>query len=187
VCHKRNSLINLASLLNIIDGAASQEVSIYTYQAHSGLNRVQGRVLIMTTNHPQTLDPALIRPGRIHFQIGFTHATATQIRDILDCMYCDHSETKKLNTQPETCSPPGWDELRFDLRPYIHAPVKLHQDLRAMAETFARKLPENMFSPADIQGFLLERKGDPERALMEVEDWRDKHIRRRATQVDASQ
>jgi chaperone BCS1 len=54
---QRNSLINLASLLNIIDSAASQEVSIYAYQRRSGLNRVQGRVLIMTTNHPQNSRP----------------------------------------------------------------------------------------------------------------------------------
>ena len=43
------SKISLAGLLNIIDGAASSE----------------GRVLIMTTNYPEKLDSALIRPGRV--------------------------------------------------------------------------------------------------------------------------
>jgi chaperone BCS1 len=80
---QRNSLINLASLLNIIDSAASQEVSIYAYQRRSGLSRVQGRVLIMTTNHPQTLDPALIRPGRIFSRFGSRmlqpHRSATSL------------------------------------------------------------------------------------------------------------
>lgn len=44
--------ISLSGLLNIIDGVASHE----------------GRVLIMTTNHPEKLDEALIRPGRVDHQ-----------------------------------------------------------------------------------------------------------------------
>jgi mitochondrial chaperone BCS1 len=39
--------ISLSGLLNAIDGVASHE----------------GRVLVMTTNHPEQLDAALIRPG----------------------------------------------------------------------------------------------------------------------------
>jgi chaperone BCS1 len=34
-----------------------------------GLVDCPGRILIMTTNHPQKLDPALIRPGRIHLNL----------------------------------------------------------------------------------------------------------------------
>src|SRR5690606_7749955 len=41
--------ITFSGLLNAIDGVASGE----------------GRLLFMTTNHPERLDPALIRPGRI--------------------------------------------------------------------------------------------------------------------------
>lgn len=40
--------ITMSGLLNAIDGVASKN----------------GRILIMTTNHPEHLDPALIRPGR---------------------------------------------------------------------------------------------------------------------------
>lgn len=58
------SSISLSGLLNTIDGAASHE----------------GRVLIMTTNHPKKLDPALIRPGRVDLQIEFTLATRGQSR-----------------------------------------------------------------------------------------------------------
>jgi hypothetical protein len=36
-----------------------------------------------------------------------------------------------------------------------------------------------MFSPAEIQGILLERKKDLEGALREVENWRDGQIRSR--------
>lgn len=55
VFDKRNSkkdkdnAVTFSGLLNAIDGVAAGE----------------GRILIMTTNHPEKLDPALIRPGRI--------------------------------------------------------------------------------------------------------------------------
>merc|ERR1712159_715353 len=42
--------LNLAGLLNVIDGVVD----------------APGRILVMTTNHPEKLDPALIRPGRIN-------------------------------------------------------------------------------------------------------------------------
>ncbi|KAH6626891.1 BCS1 N terminal-domain-containing protein [Chaetomium sp. MPI-SDFR-AT-0129] len=63
--------ITLSGLLNAIDGVASHE----------------GRVLIMTTNKPETLDEALIRPGRIDLQIGFSAATQAQARELFVRMY----------------------------------------------------------------------------------------------------
>jgi chaperone BCS1 len=55
--------INLGALLNVIDGATAAE----------------GRLLIMTTNHVENLDPALLRKGRVDrdFKIGYaTKVTA---------------------------------------------------------------------------------------------------------------
>jgi chaperone BCS1 len=48
-----NQGVSMSGLLNAIDGVASQE----------------GRVLVMTTNHPENLDKALVRPGRIDMEI----------------------------------------------------------------------------------------------------------------------
>ena len=48
--------------------------------------------------------------------------------------------------------------------------------LKDMAEDFAIKLPENMLTPAEIQGYFLTRKKDPRRALAEVDEWRDRLI-----------
>jgi hypothetical protein len=45
--------LNLAGLLNILDGVVD----------------TPGRLIIMTSNHPEKLDPALIRPGRINRKI----------------------------------------------------------------------------------------------------------------------
>ncbi|MEX0339875.1 MAG: AAA family ATPase [Arenibacterium sp.] len=52
--------VSFSGLLNAIDGIAAQE----------------GRALVMTTNHKERLDPALIRPGRadVHTELGLIHA-----------------------------------------------------------------------------------------------------------------
>jgi len=52
--------LNLAGLLNVLDGVVDSP----------------GRIVVMTTNHPEKLDPALIRPGRINFaiELGFMKA-----------------------------------------------------------------------------------------------------------------
>ncbi|KAI0834157.1 P-loop containing nucleoside triphosphate hydrolase protein [Hypoxylon sp. FL0890] len=63
--------ISLSGLLNAIDGVASHE----------------GRVLIMTTNSPEQLDDALIRPGRVDLQVAFTNATREQAKELFLGMY----------------------------------------------------------------------------------------------------
>lgn len=48
-------MVSLSTLLNVIDGVGSPK----------------GRVLIMTTNHPERLDDALVRPGRVDMKVEF--------------------------------------------------------------------------------------------------------------------
>ncbi len=45
--------LNLAGLLNVLDGVVD----------------TPGRIIVMTSNHPEKLDPALIRPGRINKKV----------------------------------------------------------------------------------------------------------------------
>ncbi|KAI9830046.1 MAG: hypothetical protein M1819_005876 [Sarea resinae] len=73
----KNKGISLSGLLNAIDGVASHE----------------GRVLVMTTNFPDKLDDALIRPGRVDMQVTFTLASKIQIRELFVRMY--ESDRKK--------------------------------------------------------------------------------------------
>ncbi|PQE19064.1 Mitochondrial chaperone BCS1 protein [Rutstroemia sp. NJR-2017a BBW] len=61
----------LSALLNVIDGVASQE----------------GRILIMTTNHIEKLDEALIRPGRVDMSIHFDLASRENIEMIFKSIY----------------------------------------------------------------------------------------------------
>jgi mitochondrial chaperone BCS1 len=56
--------VSFSGLLNAMDGVAAQE----------------GRILILTTNHRERLDAALIRPGRIDKQLELANATAEQAK-----------------------------------------------------------------------------------------------------------
>jgi len=54
--------LNLAGLLNVIDGIID----------------MPGRILVMTTNHPETLDKALVRPGRVDLVFNLTYTRFTE-------------------------------------------------------------------------------------------------------------
>lgn len=45
--------------------------------------------------------------------------------------------------------------------------------IEEIAIQFADRLPEDFFTPAGIQGFLLTRKKEPMKALEEIEAWSD--------------
>jgi len=81
-----NKGISLSGLLNAIDGVASHE----------------GRVLVMITNHPERLDDALIRPGRVDMKIGFTLATREQIKELFVRMYSPDTEEHSRPFPPAT-------------------------------------------------------------------------------------
>merc|ERR1719440_922167 len=53
----RRDKLNLSGLLNVLDGVVD----------------TPERIVIMTTNHPEVLDPALIRPGRIDQKLLLSH------------------------------------------------------------------------------------------------------------------
>jgi SpoVK/Ycf46/Vps4 family AAA+-type ATPase len=59
---------NLSYFLNILDG----------------LQECPGRIIVMTTNKPEYLDKALVRPGRIDFKLNMTKATISDIKNILE-------------------------------------------------------------------------------------------------------
>jgi mitochondrial chaperone BCS1 len=59
--------LDLAGLLNVLDGVVDSP----------------GRIVIMTTNHPERLDAALIRPGRINKRLLFTFMEQQEIVQML--------------------------------------------------------------------------------------------------------
>ena len=169
----RKSLISLAGLLNVIDGVSSHE----------------GRVLIMTTNHPEALDEALVRPGRVDVRISFSLATRTQIKDIFMRMYGIEIDARKSANEDKIqhASKSTTDRNKYQVGSEVDdnedllfdSPITQALDrdrLEQMAQDFADKLPEGKLSPAAIQGYLLTRKCEPSRALEEASTWWEDQI-----------
>ena len=208
--NKNSQGISLSGLLNVIDGVASHE----------------GRVLVMTSNFPEKLDDALIRPGRIDMRIDFTKATRFQMSELFTRMYSPDAPLQPINLAPvptaaakvtglanrishnhksafsipsnstaikaSLLTPPESPCISISTTPNhssIDASALKSADpttelptstpaadltaaqLESIAHEFAFKIPEDNFTPAEIQGFLLTRKKEPVRALREVESW----------------
>ena len=63
--------VTLSGILNVLDGVASSEE----------------RLLFMTTNYPEKLDPALTRPGRVDMKVYIGHATDSQLSRAFERFY----------------------------------------------------------------------------------------------------
>ncbi|XP_064455797.1 mitochondrial chaperone BCS1-like [Ornithodoros turicata] len=71
------SRVTFSGLLNMLDGVASAEA----------------RILFMTTNYLERLDPALIRPGRVDMKEYIGYATDFQLKTIFQRFYPDQSSS----------------------------------------------------------------------------------------------
>ena len=84
--------MSLGTLLNLLNGVAEQ----------------YNKIFIMTTNHKERLDPALIRKGRIDMEIEFKNADLDQLKQIYERFY-KSAWTSELAEQiaykPESLSP----------------------------------------------------------------------------------
>lgn len=141
--------LSLSGLLNILDGVASQE----------------GRVLIMTTNHVDKLDKALIRPGRVDMMVEFGRAdgamTAALFRAIFARLECERRAPKEIPGDVYV-SP---EERRRQAEAAAREQAKEDARVEGMALEFAARIPAHEFSPAELQGHLLRNKRDPQAAI----------------------
>jgi mitochondrial chaperone BCS1 len=124
--------ITLSGLLNVLDGVRAAE----------------GRIVIMTSNTPESLDEALIRRGRIDQKVHFGCASRETAVKLFTQIYLKaDDELLDGETLPEAAS---IDEL---------------------ARQFGEKLEENAFTPAEVQGYLIDHRADAERAVREAAEF----------------
>lgn len=81
--------VTMSTLLNILDG----------------VNAAEGRIVIMTTNHPEKLDPALIRPGRVDVIYHIGNATVSQIERLYKRFYPEGDRARGFAIQAEKFGP----------------------------------------------------------------------------------
>ncbi|KAI1192946.1 BCS1 N terminal-domain-containing protein [Nemania serpens] len=150
-----NNRLSLSGLLNILDGVASQE----------------GRILIMTTNHVEQLDKALIRPGRIDMIVEFGLAddcmTTNIFRNIFASLEGDDNPKAERYLAPSPDRKAAQDKREKERAAHDAMVDKL-------ANAFAAKIPAHEFSPAELQGHLVRHKHSPQHAVDAAEEFVEK-------------
>ena len=85
--------LNLSKVLNILDGIPERT----------------GQIIIMSTNHPDMLDDALLRPGRVDCMIEFRKASSSSAKKIIKNFYAvenfTYTEEKTINLIHEKYTP----------------------------------------------------------------------------------
>merc|ERR1711902_49549 len=56
-------------------------------EAFDGVLEMNGRMMVMTTNHLERLDPALIRPGRVNLSLEFKRCTKESIGEFFETFF----------------------------------------------------------------------------------------------------
>lgn len=120
----------LSGLLNVLDGVGSQE----------------GRIVIMTTNRPDELDSALIRPGRVDMKVFLGNISQESAREMFLRMYA-----------PD----PG---------------CTASAELQQLAAEFARRIPPDTFTPSLLQGFFQLHLDSPHQAVLHIDTWVQKEL-----------
>lgn len=90
--HEMSALDKLADKINGVDSKKKEDESDKLtlgaiLEVIDGLVETPGRMIIMTTNHRDFLDPALIRPGRIDMEIEFKKLRRGHIQQIYEKWY----------------------------------------------------------------------------------------------------
>jgi SpoVK/Ycf46/Vps4 family AAA+-type ATPase len=126
---KRHRL-TLAGLLEVLDGVMEMD----------------GRMLVITTNYPERLDKALIRPGRIDIKLKFGRCT----KDCLVCMYQHFFQTT---------IPLSFDKTRLPDRKWTPAETTqvFLNHMHAPLQGLAYLITANPEESADIVALVLSR------------------------------
>lgn len=66
-----------------------------------GILETPDRILILTSNHPERFDPAIMRPGRIDVSVKFEKASRADIRTMIESITGSSIEFDRLQNVPE--------------------------------------------------------------------------------------
>lgn len=127
----------LSGLLNVLDGVGSPE----------------GQITILTTNFPEKLDSALVRPGRVDMKVFLGNISRKSAEEMFIRMF-----------SPELgCTSP------LDTA-----------EIRELAVAFASNVPENIFTPSLLQGFFQQHLESPYKAASSIASWVQKELAKKS-------
>ena len=188
---KKKGGITLSALLNVIDGVAASE----------------GRILIMTTNHIDRLDPALLRPGRVDMKISFGYTSEADIKELFISIYGAMNNDIAHIAAPRTHINGINGLVKLPSTPIVGNIAKVESEIiqnsdksnggvktakekdprsriTDLASEFAAVVPSGELTAAEIQGYLLNHKETPEVAIQGAAEWvQEVRDKRRVSEV----
>jgi len=97
IIQEEENPIDLSFLLNLLDGTLESS----------------GRIIAITTNFPERIDSALIRPGRIDMILQFKKCSIKILREMIESFYDIHLEGDLEDALAEKWSPAEVNQILF--------------------------------------------------------------------------
>jgi chaperone BCS1 len=136
--------LTFSGLLNAIDGVASSE----------------GRILIMTTNHVENLDSALIRPGRADKHYTFGNATGEQATKLYNRFFPGNVKMGEEFGKLVPNEVYSMAVLQCYLMSYRHQPYEAVVNIAKIADIQANMIPLPPESPPEPDSVSLSEKSE---------------------------
>jgi len=138
----------------------------------TSLDFAEGRLVFVTTNHVERLDPALSRPGCMDVSVNFTHATKWQAEWLFKRFFFPSRPSASSPNESPSLGAPREDLSRDGRGASAHAAAVLEEaEIVQLAQHFANAIPEGEMSVASLQGYLLKNKRRPRECVGEVTEW----------------
>lgn len=121
---------------------------------------------------PENLDPALTRAGRVDLVLKYSLASSEQAKQLFEVFYRP-TQTENIDDgiDLEQKSSDGRVGTESKGHPFeLPADISSEQ-ISNWAIEFGGCVPADTFSIADLQGFLLQKKKEPELAARSIKDW----------------
>ena len=135
--------------------------------ALDGVGAAEGRLLFMTCRDLSSLEPALIRPGRIDIKLGFDMPDAEQAAKLFTHFYKEHGgDERKVRRESKN----------FEME------IQKGRSINVLAETFAAAVTDKSLTQTDhpsvssmaaLQGLLMLHREDPLGAVRAASKVRD--------------
>ncbi|KAI1843888.1 hypothetical protein JX266_009944 [Neoarthrinium moseri] len=119
-----------------------------------GVGSQEGRIVIMTTNKPEQLDSALTRPGRIDMKVFLGNISQKSAKQMFIRMFSPELDTSE-------------------------SPLDIHQ-IESLGSQFAAQIPEDAFTPSQLQGFFQLNLDSPVDAAENIAVWVEKELSRKS-------
>ncbi|KAG4217428.1 hypothetical protein PC116_g34091 [Phytophthora cactorum] len=120
----------------------------------------------MTTNKPNRLDSALVRPGRVDMKVMLGNISQSSAEQMFLRMFTSDIDRSPLLPVRRDDGKPGEEHI-------FQADQEL---LRKLASEFARHIPEDTFTPSQLQGFFQLHLDNPMEAASNIAAWVEKEL-----------